>query len=58
VSSITSSANEDGRRAAEQRDELAPFHCPVSPCFRAKRNSTQRTAALRDFEPVYDRCGS
>src|SRR5262249_838880 len=23
------------------------------PCFRAKRNSTQGTAALRDFEPIY-----
>src|SRR5689334_17783926 len=25
-----------GRRAAEQRDEVAPFHCPVSPVLRQK----------------------
>jgi hypothetical protein len=24
------------RRSAEQRDELAPFHCPILPCFRQK----------------------
>src|SRR5262249_17914761 len=36
----------------EQRDELAPFHCPVPPVFPNERNSTQGTAALRDFEPV------
>jgi putative ABC transport system substrate-binding protein len=24
------------RRAAEKRDELAPFHCPILPCFRQK----------------------
>src|SRR5262249_38395393 len=23
-------------RAAEKRDELAPFHCPILPCFRQK----------------------
>src|SRR6185437_6572130 len=25
------------RRAAKQRDELAPFHCPASPVFPTKR---------------------
>jgi hypothetical protein len=39
--------------AAKQRDEIAPFHCPVPPVLPNERNSTQGTAALRDFEPVY-----
>src|SRR5262245_39927369 len=40
------------RRAADQRDELAPFHCPMPPVLPKERNSTHGAAALRDFEPV------
>src|SRR5262249_31009801 len=36
-------------RAAEQRDEITPFHCPVPPVLLSKRNTTRGTAALRDF---------
>src|SRR5262249_53849341 len=43
-------------RAGEKRDEVAPFHCPVPPVL--LRNSTRRTAALRDFGRANDRCGS
>src|SRR5262249_53203705 len=46
------------RRAAEERDELAPFHCPIPPVLPNERNSTPRAAALRDFRPLYDRYGS
>jgi len=48
-------------RAADQSDEVAPFHCR---CLRAsdRKDSTpqlrQETAALRDFNPRYDRSGS
>src|SRR5262249_55594899 len=46
------------RRAAEQRHELAPFHCPIAPVLPSERNSTPRAAALRDFRPLNDRYGS
>ena len=46
------------RRAAEHRDEIAPFHCPVSPVPPNEKNSIQGIAALRDFEPVYVAYGS
>jgi hypothetical protein len=49
-------------RAAEQRDELATFHCPVPAVLPTRKDSTprlrQETAALRDFDPAYDRSGS
>src|SRR5258705_9787171 len=45
-------------RAAEQRDELAPVHCPVPPLLPNERNSTRWTAALWDFCPANDRLGS
>src|SRR5262249_42564244 len=49
-----------GRRGAEQRDEVAPFHCRTSP-FRASEQRIARlsmaAAALRDFNPGYDRLG-
>jgi NAD(P)-dependent dehydrogenase (short-subunit alcohol dehydrogenase family) len=41
------------RRAAEQRDEVAPFHCPVSPVLPTERIAhlgPAGGAALRDFE--------
>ena len=44
------------RRAAEQRDELAAFHCPVSPVpptGRIAHLSTVGAAALRDLSPAY-----
>src|SRR5262245_11141515 len=50
-----------GRRGAEQRDEVAPFHSLRLPCFRRKRSHTsvqQETAALRDFNLAYVGCGS
>src|SRR6516164_9858043 len=40
------------RRAAEQRDEIAPFHCPMPPVLRTEKIAhvgTEETAALRDF---------
>jgi hypothetical protein len=46
------------RRTAEQGCELAPFHCSVPPVLPTKENSTQGTAALRDFEPIDVRYGS
>ena len=48
-------------RAAEQRDELAPFHCPMPPVLPTERIahlSAAGVAALRDFDPAYDRSGS
>jgi hypothetical protein len=39
-------------RTAEQRNELAAFHCSAPPSNSSVR---QETAALRDFEPAYDR---
>src|SRR5262249_57595540 len=48
-------------RAAEQRDELATFHCQWLPCFDGKIAHTsmrEETAALRNFYPAYDRLGS
>jgi Bacterial extracellular solute-binding proteins, family 3 len=41
-------------RAAEQRDELAPFHWQYLPCFPSERiahSARQETAALQDFNP-------
>src|SRR5262249_23693315 len=46
------------RCAAEQRDEIAPFHCPVPPVLPNKRNSTRGTAALRNFNLPFVRFGS
>jgi two-component system, cell cycle response regulator DivK len=43
--------------AAEQRDEVAPFHCPV-PLLGTERIAHRGTAALRDFGPAYDGFGS
>jgi hypothetical protein len=43
------------RRAADERDEIAPFHCPIPPVFPTERIAHlnwQRTAALRDFNPA------
>src|SRR5262249_40104356 len=47
-------------RAAEQSDEVAALHCQPLPCFDGKiaHLVRQETAALRDFYPAYDRCGS
>jgi hypothetical protein len=49
-------------RAAKQRDELAPFHCALRPVLAtgtvAHTSMRQETAALRNFYPAYDRCGS
>ena len=52
-----------GRRAAEKGDERAPVHCQDPPSRASDRkDSTPRyakeTAALRDFDPAYDRSGS
>jgi hypothetical protein len=51
-----------GSRAAEKRDELAPFHCALRPVLAtgtvAHTSMRQETAALRNFYPAYDRCGS
>src|SRR5262245_17081988 len=50
------------RRAADQRDEIAPFHCPMPPVLSDRKDSTpklrQETAALRDFNPANVSCGS
>src|SRR5262249_42350946 len=50
------------RRAAEQRDELAAFHCPMPPALSiesvAPPQLRQETAALRHFGPVYVADGS
>ncbi len=43
-------------RAAEQREELAPVHCPVSPVLPTERIaylSMGETAALRDFSRAF-----
>src|SRR5262249_1704350 len=50
------------RRAAEQRDELAPLHCLVPSVLSIERMiahlSTQETAALRDFNSANVGSGS
>jgi Transposase zinc-binding domain/Putative transposase len=49
-----------GGRAAEQRDELASLHClmpPVLPTERIAHLGPAGGAALRDFDPAYDRSG-
>jgi hypothetical protein len=38
-----------GLSAAEQRDELASFHCPLVPASRTRLSA----AALPDFGPLY-----
>jgi hypothetical protein len=43
-------------RAAEQGDELAPFHCPMPPVLPTERiahPARRETAALRDFNSAY-----
>src|SRR5262249_1136561 len=48
-----------GSSAADERDEVAPFHCPMPPVLWSERIAHLiKTAALRDFNPAYDRCGS
>jgi hypothetical protein len=50
-----------GRGTAEQRDEIAPFHCPMPPVLPTERIAhlgPAGGAALRDFEPVYVADGS
>src|SRR5262249_9546484 len=45
------------RRAAEQRDEIAAFHCAVPPVLVTRRiahSIRQETAALRGFDPAND----
>src|SRR5262245_12931177 len=48
--------------AAEQHDEVAPFHCSAPPVLPTERIAhslvRQEAAALRDFKPAYDRFGS
>src|SRR5262249_6238246 len=44
------------RRSAEQRYELAPFHCPMPHVLHALVR--QGTAALRDFNAAYVWSGS
>jgi hypothetical protein len=49
------------RRAAEQQDELAAFHCPMPPVLRTARIAhlrTEKTAALRDFNSPHVGLGS
>src|SRR5262249_34589836 len=46
------------RRAAEQRDELASFHCPLAPVLPKQGIARLVTAALRDFRPLYVCFGS
>jgi hypothetical protein len=49
------------RRAAEQRDEVAPLHGPVSPVPTSERIAhlgPAAGAALRDFDPAYVSSGS
>jgi len=40
------------RRAADERDELAPFHCPVPSVLPTESIAHRGTAALRDFGPA------
>src|SRR5262249_21828154 len=50
-----------GRRAAEQRDELAPFQWLHLPCFRSEDTTLPKCGgptALRDFEGPEGRYGS
>src|SRR5262245_1255279 len=51
-----------GRRTAEQCDELAAFHCPVTPVLPTERIAPpqlrQETAALRHFSLIYVGLGS
>jgi hypothetical protein len=42
----------------QERNEVAPFHFPMLPCFRPKGIAYLGTAALRDLKPAYDRKGS
>jgi hypothetical protein len=46
--------------AAEQRDELATFHCPMPPVLLTERiaHISRETAALQDFDAAYARFGS
>src|SRR5262249_7898016 len=50
------------RRSAEERDELAPAHCPVPPVLPtgkiAHSQLRQETAALQYFDAAYDHSGS
>jgi hypothetical protein len=46
------------RRAAEQCDKVAAFHCPVPPVLRTKGIAHLVTAALRDFNSPYVGLGS
>src|SRR5262245_50805173 len=48
-------------RAADQRDEIAPFQCPMSPVLptgRIAHLGMEETAAVRDFNAAYDRSRS
>jgi hypothetical protein len=50
-----------GSRAAEQRDEVAPFQTEASRASDRKNSiplRRQETAALRNFDPIYVGCGS
>jgi hypothetical protein len=50
------------RRAADERDEFAPFHCPAPPVLPTERIAQPRwcrtSAALRDFESADVSSGS
>src|SRR5215216_2649835 len=49
-------------RAADERDEVATFHCPMPPVPPTERiahtSVRQEIAALRDFNPAYVADGS
>src|SRR5207244_1610399 len=48
------------RRAAEERDEIAPFHCsvpPVLPTESIAHSIRSETTALQDVDRAYDRSG-
>src|SRR5262249_47065148 len=45
-------------RAADERDDVAPFHCPMPPVLPNEGIAHLGTAALRDFNPAYVVCGS
>ena len=47
---LVASLNRPGGRAAEQRDEVAPFHCPVPPVLPNERNSTPRYCCAAGFQ--------